>query len=133
MDDRTWLARMASGNPLHPYTWVAEYQDAAFGFGPPGGRLKQFDVDGYHTSRHIDRVRLKRLLILNHPRSPIDLPVPHGPPDEVVMRARVDLEMDLGGTIVGRKVSCFFGYKYGEDQFLLEIDDEGKLHKTNKD
>lgn len=134
MDERTWLARQASGNPLFPYTWIAEYHGAPFGLGS-GGRLKQFDVDGYHTSFDIHRARLKRLLILNHPLSPIDLPVPFDrPPDEIIMKARVDLDMELGSKeIVARRVSCFFGYRYGADKFLLEIDDEGNLHKTNKD
>ena len=133
MDDATWRRRMASGNPLYPYTWVAEYHPAFLGLGP-SGRLKQFDVDGYHTSLDIQKARLMRLLIMNHPLSPIELPVPFDrPPDEIVMKARVDLEMDLGGKVVGRKVSRIFGYRYGEDKYLLEIDDEGMLYKTNKD
>jgi len=111
---------------MFPYRWIARYEG--------GGELKQFDVDGYHFSREIDRGRITELIVVGHPTSPIKIPrlwkSSERPLDEVVIKAQVDIEYELGTkNIVRRKVKYHFGYRYGQELFLMQIDDDGKVWK----
>jgi hypothetical protein len=104
-----------------------------------GGRLCQFDVDGYHKSTDIEKDRLEEIAITGpHPLAPFILPVPPGrPPDEVVLKVQVDVNMELGATkIRDRVVEFFFGYAYlvngQRHEFFLHIDREGKVSQEKK-
>ena len=125
MDAVMWEARKMSGNPIFPYRWIARYDG--------GGELKQFDVDGYHYSHEIDRARLTELVVLGH-KSPIKIPTlwksSERPLEDVIIKAQVDIEYELGSKrVVAYKVAYHFGYQYGQDLFLVEIDDNGKVWK----
>jgi len=125
MDLISFQRRVSEKNPIFPYSWQANYKD--------GGRLSQFDLDGHHFSREIDCSRLTALIILGHPDSPVTLPVlyPDRLPDEVIIKAQVSLSQTLGQVGMTRTVRYFFGFRYGDEKFLLEIDEQGKLWKTN--
>jgi hypothetical protein len=130
MELAVFQRRVAARNPLEPYSWEARYRGT--------GRLRQFDHDGYHFSHEIDRGRLAALVVLGHPDSPIVLPVPYADGrvvDHVIVKAQVSLTQQLGVAAPGaswdRAVRCFFGFRYGEERFVLEIDELGRLFKTN--
>lgn len=127
MDLTAFNKRILNRNPLHPYSWQASYKG--------GGRLKQFDFDGQHFSPEINRSRVTELVILGHPDSPITIPIPYPDrvPDEVIIKAQVSLRQTLGVPGMTRTVRLFFGYRYGAEKFLLEIDEQGKLWKTNNE
>jgi hypothetical protein len=111
-------------NPIAPYRWTAEYDT---------GRLLQCDVDGWHTSRDIDRARLRALVVLGHPDSPITLPVPRPAltPDEVLVRATTELQAthEVGGTAEALSAHrwTFLGLRYGPEAWVLQIDPAGHL------
>lgn len=112
-------------NPIAPYRWEAQYDT---------GRLLQCDVDGWHTSRDIDRTRLRALVVLGHPDSPITLPVPRPAlvPDEVLVRATTELqarrELDAGpGATLTAQRWTFLGLRYGPQAWVLQIDPSGHL------
>jgi len=113
--------RLADPNPIAPFAWEARYRG--------GGRLRQYDVDGRHTSREIDRARIESLVILGHPASPIVLPRPEPDriPDEVLVLAQTDLVQTLGQGITDRRVIFVFGYRYGPTRYLVTIDEAGRL------
>ena len=111
-------------NPIAPYRWEAQY---------PTGRLLQCDVDGWHTSREIDRTRLRALIVLGHPDSPITLPVPRPAvaPDEVLIRATTELQathaLDAApGSLTAHRWT-FVGLRYGLEAWVLQIDPAGHL------
>ena len=131
LDAAAWAARLRSGNPLWPYRWVARYRG--------GGRLCQFDVDGYHKSTDIDRARLEELRVEGpHPFAPFVLPVPPGrPPDEVLLKVQIDVNMELGTNQIREHVAeFFFGYAYRVEnkrhEFLLHIDRDGRVSQEKK-
>jgi hypothetical protein len=123
--------RIEHKNPLHPYSWQANYIN--------GGRMKQFDFDGYHHAIEIDRSKIKELVILGHPDSPINLPLPYADraPDEIIIKAQCDIAftVELGTAEREQNVRsrCFFGFRYGNEKFLVLIDPSGKVMKTNSD
>lgn len=123
--DVAYAHRLADPNPIAPYRWEARYAG--------GGRLRQFDVDGWHSSREIDRARIEALVILGHPASPIVLSRPYADriPDEVLVSAQTDLVQTLGQGITDRHVVFFFGYRFGAEEFLVRIDAAGRLMRTN--
>lgn len=128
--DEAWAERQKSGNPIWPYQWVAHYYG--------GGRLQQFDIDSYHKSTDIELHRLERIVVSGpHALAPFVLPVPAGsPPDRVLMKAQIDYEMDLSGTITRRAAEHFFGFVYTVEgqphEFLLHIDRQGRVAQTKK-
>jgi hypothetical protein len=138
MDLTNFNRRIFEQNPLYPYSWEARYEG--------GGRLRQFDFDGHHWSTEIDKTKVKALVILGHPISPIVFEKPQHlakvSPDEVIIEAQVSLEVPAGGVQpVNRIVRCYFGYVYelkntdgtsaGPVQYLVEIDEAGRVFKTN--
>jgi hypothetical protein len=111
-------ARHVSGNPLHPYRWEARYRD--------GGRLQQFDVDGYHPGRDIDQARLATLVVHGHPAGPLVIDRParlDAPVTDVVLRARVSMTLP-GDT---RTVVRAFGFAHAGSWYGLTIDDDGRV------
>jgi hypothetical protein len=132
--------RILHANPLEPYSWAAEYPPTKGGRGRPVV-FKQFSAStGYHYAREIDRLRLKRLVILGHPHSPIYCnPISSlGPPDEVLIGAHNFMQMENGiidpkSGLSGwkDKVSIpYFGFRYGADQYLTEIMPDQTVHKV---
>lgn len=126
-------------NPVYPYAWEARY----LGYDdrtPESFRLRQFDHDGAHWTREIDRARIRSLVILGHPASPIELwtpypPPPLGPPpDAVIVKAVVDHQFTVGGGNGNRAHDVlrfyFFGFRYGADDFLVGIDPTGSVFRT---
>jgi hypothetical protein len=111
-------------NPIAPYRWAAQYAT---------GRLLQCDVDGWHTSREIDRAQLRALVVLGHPDSPITLPVPRPAqiPDEILVRATTELQATqaLGGAAEPLTAQrwTFLGVRYGSEAWVLQIDPAGHL------
>jgi len=129
MDLKTWKERQASGNPIYPYHWVAKYVD--------GTTISQFDGLRSRTSFDIDRQHVNELVIMRHPMSPIvvERPTGMGVPDRIIVRASVDMVTELGTPGFGPnawkyKVAYFIGYRYGTHEFLLQIDDDGRLRKA---
>lgn len=111
-------------NAIAPYTWEAEYRG--------GGRLKQFDVDGYHKSLEIDRLRIRALIIHRHPSGPIRIEVPGdqpGPPDDVRIQATTAITM---GASTGHAVTFWFGYRYGTQWYLVGIDSWGRVFTSDR-
>jgi hypothetical protein len=111
-------------NPIAPYRWEAVYAS---------GRLRQCDVDGWHTSREIDRTRLRALVVLGHPDSPITLPVPRPAwtPDEVLVRATTELQatherVGESPALTAQRWT-FVGLRYGRAAWVLQIDPGGHL------
>ena len=110
-------------NPIAPYFWEAQYAT---------GHLRQWDRDGWHTSRDIDRAQLRRLVITGHPASPIvvELPVPPPPlgmaPDEVLVRATTELQATLevgsGPPALTASRWTFVGVRYGTQAWVCQID-----------
>lgn len=106
-------------NPIYPYRWEARYTT---------GRLLQLDVDGWHTSREIDRGRLRMLCLYGHPASPILLPMPRpaAPVDEVLVRATTEFQSTgIVGEAPGRLTArrwTFLGVRYGLEVWVLQID-----------
>ena len=97
------------------------------------GRLLQCDVDGWHTSREIDRGQLRTLVLLGHPESPVLLPMPRPaqPVDEVLVRAMTDLRATrvLGegaGPLTAQRWT-FLGVRYGGHAWVLQVDPAGHL------
>lgn len=131
MDTATFNRRVLERNPLYPYAWEVRYNG--------GGRLRQFDFDRQHFSREIDIARVESLVILGHPSSPIVLELPYAdrPPDEVIIKAQVSIHeticLGAPGKEMSREVKVFFGFRYGPEKFLVEIDEAGRIWKTNKD
>jgi hypothetical protein len=117
-------------NPIAPYRWEARYAT---------GRLCQCDVDGWHTSREIDRTRLRALVVLGHPDSPLTLPVPRPAwiPDEVLVRATTELqathELGRGGAgVLTAQRWTFVGLRYGTQAWVLQIDPAGHCVTTTR-
>ena len=106
-------------NPIAPYRWEARYAT---------GRLLQLDVDGWHTSREIDRGRLRSLCLYGHPASPILLPMPCPavPVDEVLVRATTELTTQDVGSLTAQRWT-FLGVRYGIQAWILQIDPAGHL------
>lgn len=145
MDPKLWKERQASENAVHPYTWVAVYND--------GTHLKQFEMNKAHNSLDIDKKKLKALVVMNHPMSPIQIVPPYSSaPTEVVIKATVALSYKIGMVDMKRhseKASAKykFGFKYRRPQifggasgklveeiYLLVIDaGTGEVYKTNRD
>jgi hypothetical protein len=117
MTPTQFAARRASPNPLHPYRWEARYRD--------GGRLQQFDVDGYHPGRDIDQARLATLVVHGHPAGPLVIDRPErldAPLTDVVLLARV--AMTPGGPTTAMRA---FGLAYAGQWYGLTIDDDGHV------
>lgn len=116
--------RIANKNPLHPYSWIARYRD--------GGRLKQFDFDGYHYGHDIDLRRVQSIEICGHPNSPIFVPILDDSdgqrPDEVLLIAHNAIDMELGSNKVTYRIPYYFiGYRYGQDVVGAKILEDGKI------
>ena len=110
-------------NPIAPYRWEARYAL---------GRLCQLDVDGWHTSREIDRQRLRTLVVLGHPDSPISLPVPYPTaPDEILIRGTTDLHATMESGTGARSLRTarwvFVGVRYGADAWVIQLDPHGHV------
>jgi hypothetical protein len=125
----THAQRIRSVNVVEPYLWEARYAK---------GRLRQKDWDGWHTSREIDRKRLRAFVIHGHPASPIEIglpypPWPEGPaPLEVIIQATTDIretvEVGTGETTREIVTWCFFGLRYRPDEaHILQFDPAGHL------
>ena len=137
VDPKQWKARQASLNPIYPYTWVAVYNDGTY--------LQQFEMDKAYNSLDIDRSKLKSLVVMNHPISPIEIVVPYpSPPTEVVIKATVGVSYKLGMQTMQKhseKITTKykFGFKYRlpqaeEEVYLVVIDlATGEVYKTNRD
>lgn len=106
--------RHVEANPLYPYRWEARYRD--------GGRLQQFDVDGYHPGRDIDHARIERLVVHGHPAGPLVIERQDAPMTDVVLRARVT--MTPGEPI---SASRAFGFAHADRWYGLTINDEGRV------
>jgi hypothetical protein len=129
--------RIRSNNPVEPYLWEARYQgyDDRHDRHPRRFRLRQQDFDGWHTSREIDRARLRSLVIWGHPGSPIELGLPQPPPpdgplvDEVLVQATTDLRetIEVGEQRIEYLTWCFFGFRYGGLRHFLQIDPAGHI------
>jgi hypothetical protein len=119
------VQRVRSRNPIHPLTWEARYRG--------GGGIRQFDWDGQHWSREIDRSRVESLLLHGHDESPLTIPLPDGerPPDAVIIKAQVDIsqtiDRDSGAQRWSRSVAIFAGWHVGDHAYLVEIDAVGRL------
>ena len=113
--------RRAPVNPIAPYRWEARYEL---------GRLLQLDVDGWHTSREIDRQRLRTLIVHGHPDSPIQLAMPSAnPPDEIIVRATTDLRATLGTgeTAMTAARWVFVGVRYAGHAWVVQLDPAGHV------
>lgn len=124
MDNATWLARRASGNPIFPYQWVARYSD--------GSALSQFDVLKRHNSRDIDLSRVTELVILNHPASPLVVPAHLGRPHEVIVKAEVEMDLIVGTNQRNYRVTYLFGFRYGVEKYMMEINDGGAIYRRGE-
>jgi hypothetical protein len=122
MDPVAFAARLyGSDNPIAPYTWSAEYRG--------GGGLRQYDVDGRHTSLEIDRTRIAALVLHGHPAGALRLPVPDalGAPDAVIVKATTSVRLRLGGSLE-RAVRVTAGFQVGAQRHVLVIEDDGRIN-----
>lgn len=110
-----WKKRQLSENALYPYQWVINYTD--------GSAIAQFDGLRRNTSRDIDKARVRNMIILNHPASPIVVEPPFpSPPDEVIIKCTVDMDMRLGQEPKVASWVCKFGYRYRAEFYYLIMD-----------
>lgn len=110
---------MIDENPIAPFEWRAVYRG--------GGHLRQFDADGWHRTVDVDRARVQALEVHGHPAGVLTIPVYGGQvPDEVVVRARMELVGDPAAGFHRRRVECHFGFRYGADETLIIIDAQGE-------
>lgn len=124
MNKQTWQGRKLSGNPIFPYTWVARYAD--------GSTLPQLDALKIRNSRDIDLGRVTELIILNHPGSPLVVPAHLGRPHEVIVKAEVEMTNIVGTDEWNYLVAYFFGFRYGKEKYMMEIDDNGVVYRRGE-
>jgi hypothetical protein len=121
---------MTPENPIHPFWWEARYAG--------GGRLQQFDVDGWHRPAEIDRTRLVELVVHNHASGLLVLPArsrtAHPDPDAVVVRVSWAMIHEIRENRWSRRrTRLSFELWYGEqvDSLVLRPDGAGFLPSRN--
>ena len=126
----THWRRLAIPNPIAPFTWEAEAWD--------GRLMRQFQDGRIVYTPSIERQTLALLRIYGHTAGPLELPVPFRwevrPLDEVICKCSTDMHLPTpDNSQMTYTHRWFFGYRYGTDLYLLEIDEHGEVYRTNTD
>lgn len=127
-------------NPFWPYRWVARLRN--------GGRVAQYDVDGYHGSDELNSPvpmagaifahgaragvtpgEVAALELHGHPAGILTVPARADPPMRVVIRTRTDRVLARGGR---QWVRRFLGFQYATGFVGLEVDDAGRVSRHGR-